>query len=1247
MFRKIHIIIALCLLFLSSFLFSEIVILSSTEIESTTITVVESEDDFTIVEFSLNNYFQSMTRIDDQELYTFNITGGGITLQAGYPQLPIAARSLIVPHDGMMHFEILETKYTEISGNIVPSRGPLKKTDDLSKIPFTFGSVYDIDKFYPEVPVRLNEPYIMRELRGIAFQILPFSVNPVSETIRIYDRIVVKIYSDGIDTIDILPGFPTLITSDFVSIYRNHFINYQNFDERYDAITEKGTKLVISFDAYMTAMQPYVNWKNQNGIPTTMVSRTTAGSTATDIRNYIINHWNANPTLAFVQLVGDAPTQVPTFTYAGGGSDPSFGMILGGASNHYPDLLVGRFSAESVADVETQVLRSIHYERDLLDGDWLSRATGIASNEGGGWSGWLGLSDIQLNNQIRARLLNYNYISVDQIYQGQAGYSIAAVTDALNAGRGYVNYTGHGELNNWTSPNFTSTHIDQLTNFYKLPFIVSVACQNGNFVSRSCFAERWLRARSATGEPRGAIAALMGSIDQPWDPPMKGQDEISVLLTSGQKNTIGGLFLNGSSSIIDVFNNSSGWETVRTWNVFGDVSLMVRTLSPEVMNITAIPMIFLGVSSYEVCTGGIADARVTLYNPDTNQIVATGYTNEFGEVSLDLSGLVQEITNYTLTVSAYNKVTHIQNVPVTPSDDPFLVYNSMSYLNETSALYGSRVDIDISVRNAGLVDATNVVAILTTDDEFINIIHSEVSVATINASSTLNLNTFSFDVCSFILDQHRATFTLVLSDAEQNSWNLNFDIVFDAPTIEFLTNAIVITDIDGLLSSKLLPGQSYTIHVNYKNTGTAISSIGTATLITNNPYITISESIADIATIDPANTSTLQHEIFISPDTPIGAYINFGISAQFTHAEVSSYFYRSVNPLIEDFSTGDLSAFNWNNTAAIPWVITGTESYNGAFSLVSGNLIHNQSSTISITQVSDTPASISFWYKVSSEPVYDRLQFAINNVTVGEYSGEVDWTFVSFPVSVGTNEFRWRYRKNDSITAGADRAWIDMITFPSAGISIPDVPIIVVVSDPLNFSTSVVSEAVKNFTLKNLGNVAMTGFISAPTGFTISSPTIDSVNELNYAIPSGQSITYQLVFTTSLTNYAGVLSITSNDPYKPLIELPISANVSDVDMEMFMPLVSALLGNYPNPFNPETTISFYLAGDNFSTVIISIYNIRGQRVKQLVDDIYVPGYHSVVWDGKDDIGRSVGSGIYMYRLQTDGVTATRKMILIK
>jgi flagellar hook assembly protein FlgD len=89
----------------------------------------------------------------------------------------------------------------------------------------------------------------------------------------------------------------------------------------------------------------------------------------------------------------------------------------------------------------------------------------------------------------------------------------------------------------------------------------------------------------------------------------------------------------------------------------------------------------------------------------------------------------------------------------------------------------------------------------------------------------------------------------------------------------------------------------------------------------------------------------------------------------------------------------------------------------------------------------------------------------------------------------------------------------------------------------------------------------------------------------------------------------------------------------------------ALLSSYPNPFNPETTISFELFAD--SNVDLAIFNMVGQRVSTLMSGFYDNGYYDIVWNGTDLNGTELASGIYMVKLITDNNVSTNKITLLK
>jgi len=146
---------------------------------------------------------------------------------------------------------------------------------------------------------------------------------------------------------------------------------------------------------------------------------------------------------------------------------------------------------------------------------------------------------------------------------------------------------------------------------------------------------------------------------------------------------------------------------------------------------------------------------------------------------------------------------------------------------------------------------------------------------------------------------------------------------------------------------------------------------------------------------------------------------------------------------------------------------------------------------------------------------------------------------------------------------------------------------------------------------------------------------ISQVNSLNYIdtnVVINIRYTYHVVAVYS--NPEGV-SEPSNSVLGKAIISPIQSQNSQ----------TALHENYPNPFNPETTISFTLGKD--TTVQIDICNVKGQVVNNIVNRHMSAGTHRIVWDGKDNFGHPVSSGMYFYRMTTGEYTSMRKMLLMK
>lgn len=601
-------------------------------------------------------------------------------LEEGSPDLEKLTISLIIPDYANMEVVVEEAEYVEYNNiNIAPSKGNLFRNTDPASVPYFKNSTYSQDDFFPGKLCELRNPYILRDFRGQTVIIYPLQYNPVMKTLRVYKKLKIKVINTGNDSFINSYDRRTednFIDDEFINIYRNQFAN---FDYKYTPLQENhGNILIICYDAFINSMMPYVEWKTMIGFPTEIVAVSTIGSSSAQIKQYVANYYNTNG-LTYLLLVGDA-AQIPTCeNYWGEATDNTYGYILGNDS--YPEIFIGRFSAENIEDVETQVERTITYEKNPpVTGSWCGKGIGLGSAEGPGDDDEMDYEHIR---NIRTKLLDYTYLFCEEFYDGNQGGddsngdpSPEDITTAVNEGIGIINYCGHGWEGGFVTSNFTINEINNnLTNVNKLPFIFSVACVNGEFVSGTCFAETWLRAKDNSGNPTGAIATLMSTVYQSWNPPMCGQDEMTDILTESYltniKRTFGGIAMNGCMKMNDEYG-SDGDDMTDTWTIFGDPSIMIRTADPQTMSVTHPSVISFSASQLTV-NCDVEDAFVTL--TCNQEIIGTAVVDNGIAVFAPL--FIDSCDTITIAVTAYNYIPYIGKIFVSYSNIP--EYDNLSH----------------------------------------------------------------------------------------------------------------------------------------------------------------------------------------------------------------------------------------------------------------------------------------------------------------------------------------------------------------------------------------------------------------------------------------------------------------------------------------------------------------------------------------------------------------------------------------
>jgi hypothetical protein len=1204
---------------------------------SNEIRLIQSTPDNMVLELTLGQFNRETVQIQGETWYHLNLKKEGLTLDMGLPQVPVMAGSVIIPNTAQMSLQTTSSEYVELNMPVAPSKGNLTRDIDPDTVPYTFDEFYNGTDPYPAEQAYLTEPFILRDYRGITVRFQPFQYYPQTGVLRVYTKLQIELSNTGTDLTNSLSVPKNSTSPEFADIYENMFLNFAQ--AKYPSLGESGRILVIKNAMFDAAIQPWVDWKRQNGYQVDIVDVTVAGPTATQIQTYIQGQYNQNNNLMFVQIMGDAP-QVPTLTSGGGGSDPSFALLAGGDS--YPDIYVGRFSAQTVAEMQTQVQRSVHYERDLqTSNQWVQRGMGIASNEGGGSQGDMGESDQVHMDNIRTDLLNFGYLSVDQMYQS-AGATAAQVSANVNAGRGFINYCGHGSATSWVTTGFNVSNVNALVNDNMLPFIVSVACVNGNFVSQTCFAEAWLRSvNETTNNPAGAIAMYASTINQGWNPPMRGQDEVTDLLVGQQKRTVGGLLFNGSSKMIEVYG-TSGISEYKCWTIFGDASLMVRTKDPEPLTATYNPVFLMGMTSFSVVT--VPDARVTLSANGT--VYGFAIADAAGNATITFANPPAQPMDLTLVITAYNKVTHIGTVQVLPATGPYILVDGITVTDNNNNLpeYGETITLNVSMENVGSDAAQGVIVYVSSPDPYLTILTAQEAIGDIAANATGSTNNgISIQIANNVPDQHIAPIHVMVNLSNDEVFEYNGSITLNAPA--FGWGAYQVNDTDGNNNGRIDAGETILLTIPIINTGhSQINDLIGALIINDLPHVM--EAVQTTFGAVPAGGQVqMIYEVTFSSQIPVGTVVPVTTLVFGGEYSGSNVYSVTIGLVVENFENG-FGGFGWAFTGG-NWTTEGG-SHDNSMAAKSATITHNQSTSMTVTLHCPAAGEVTFWKKVSSEQSYDHLKFFLNGVLKNQWSGTTDtWTLESFATPAGMNVFTWQYSKDSMVTAGSDCAWIDDIIFPATG-GTSGAPAIIVPATIVDFPQVLLGDsATQAITVSNSGDAILIGTLQTTAPFSIQVGDSTPDQTANIVIPAGSSQDIVVHYNpTALGPNEESLIINSDDPITPLIIVTLTGTCVPVDNnDPVLPVITTLKGNYPNPFNPETTISFSVKEN--VPVTIEIYNVKGQLVKTLVNEAKAPGNHTVVWKGEDNNGRSVSSGIFFYKMQAGKYTSTRKMILMK
>lgn len=831
------------------------------------------------LQFTPGNYSLSTRTVDGKTYSVIDFEGNIYTRKAGYAELPYIHAAVMLQADKNVDLQLSGENYVDVQLDhpLLPSRGVIYRDQDPSSIPYTTDPKSITDTWYPAGLAVNTDPYILRDVRGTNVYVYPFRYNAARQVLRVYTSVTLTLAVNNTPAVNPLEERNSIVY-EMDAIYRSVFINYGQSSDNL-TIGEMGDILVVLTDRDLAAMDPYIQWKREKGFNVS----TEVVATGTNVNSLVQDAYNNNNNLLYVQLVGDW-NDIKCNTLNGGAPpmDPQVGCVAGG--DDVPDIAVGRFSAENPGHVTTQVDKVIAYEKNAqMAAAWYATATGIASDEGVGDDGEYDFEHIDVIYYDKLDTTTYD--AYNEIYD--PGASSSDVLAAVNAGTSIINYCGHGSPTSWGTTGFNNSHVANLSNGDMTPWIVSVACNNGDFHTGTCFAEAWQR-----HEGGGSVMFLGASISQPWDPPMRGQDYFADMLTGGYdynthagqngisttegRTTLGAIIFNGLVLMTTESGGSSDWNTAKTWNLFGDPSMQARTAAPAELSLSN-NVVMLGVPFETTVTSNSVAVEGAMLALSQNGNYFSGMTDANGNIVLS-HGL--NPGNALLVVTAFNKETIYENIVVIPPDGPYVMYaghtvNDANGGNSNGMLdYGESAALTILMTNVGTEDATNVEVELTSADAFVQITAATANYGTIASGDTVAVSdAFATQVANDIPDLHAILFDVEASGDE--TWSSSFSEIGHAPVLSYSGYSVV--DPAGNGNGKIDPGETVELVISLSNEGSAGADGVVGQLSTLSEYIEISEPAMTYGPIASGSSVERSYTVVAADDTPQGHAAGFTI----------------------------------------------------------------------------------------------------------------------------------------------------------------------------------------------------------------------------------------------------------------------------------------------------------------------------------------------------------------------------------
>ena len=1018
------------------------------------------------------------------------LSGIHIANQAGAPDLPSGSTLVAIPNGATPSIRMVRYQTKTIQNvDLIPAPQPQLDNDNSPAVYQKDMNIYSRNAFYPATPYQLSEVMTVRGVEMVEVGVMPFQYNPVTKELIVYSDMELELDVKGgngtygdiryrtpeWDQIlsDMLLNREVLPEVDYGERRRKHYENRETGCE-YMIITPDNEDFIQLADSIK-------KFRTEQGIPTEIFTVSQCGGNdQTAIRNFIrnaYNTWDMPP--AAVLFLGDHNTDgtqgIVSYTMnnhpGGDGYNPYISdhiySVMG--NNHMPQIILARITGRNYEEMYHMIKKDLDYERTpptdpyfydhpiTAMGFQLERWFQLCSEVVNGfWELELGKHPVRQNAIYQgtpgSRWSTYEHTNEVLSYFGPSGCGYIpqtmshltdwsatgnSVNEAINKGAFIIQHRDHGAEELWGEPSYSIGNINRLTNT-NLTYVMSNNCLTGRFnyggVNGECFAEAFHRHQYGA---LGLIAAtevsysfvndiyVWGAYDNMWPDfmPTYGTQHATNFIHPAFGNAAGKYFLRQSSWTDEYWKEI----TYYLFHQHGDAYMNLYSEVPQHLTVEMLPVLPAGNEHYTLK----ADEGATICLTANGQII--GFDIATGDLQ-QITVTPQEIgTTIKLTITKQNYYRYEHFIKTISTEEPYLIFDTVEINDEEgngnqAPDYNETCLLNLGLHNVGFTTMGDFNVTLSCTHPAVEIIQNEHAFASINIDETqMQSGAFIVHFNDELYDQEKVKFLLKMQNAEycfHDSLTLNIK----APILKYV--GLDITDVDGAAMDRLMKGQSSYLTFTIENQGSSKSMDISNRFNLLAPFITVSETKADIPAIEAGATGQVTFLAHVDEDAVDGV-INYNLQAESGfHTDLRDS-HINLGYVSEDFEGETLNQdMQWNlGSGSKKWTVTEDATALGGHCLRSPSIPDRATASLNIGYKADVADTFSFYHKTSTE-AGDLLVLTVNGKEMDSWSGTGEWERSEYELKEGNNVIKFSFKKDDSGSGGEDVVMIDHLCFP-------------------------------------------------------------------------------------------------------------------------------------------------------------------------------------------------------------------------